>query len=128
MSSKLGNIVRGFVYWALTAGPIGAAVGTLLRHRAFDRLGPVAVPRGTKPGTIGGIVFGVYEYPERVLIERWLPADLPCIELGCSIGVISRVILAKLRADQALIGVEASKDLLELSRKKRCFRRFRGSL
>jgi FkbM family methyltransferase len=66
---------------------------------------------------VSAIVFGIYEYPERVLIERWLPPDLDCVELGCSIGIISRVILNKIHADQKLAAVEASKDLLELSKK-----------
>jgi len=110
-------MIRGFLYWILTAGPVGVAVGAMLKNRAFDSLGPVAVPRKTQPGTIGAIVFGVYEYPERVLIERWLPSDVDCIELGCSIGVISRVILKKLRADKKLTVVEASASLLDLAKK-----------
>lgn len=117
MGNTLGNMVRGFVYWALTAGPVGVAVGKLLRHHAFDQHGPVAVPSGTKPDVIGGIVFGIYEYPERVLIERWLPPGADCIELGCSIGVISRVILHKLQTDYQLIAVEASADLVNLAEK-----------
>jgi len=110
-------MIRGFLYWILTAGPVGTAVGVILKNRAFDSLGPVAVPRKTKPGAIGSIVFGIYEYPERVLIERWLPSDVDCIELGCSIGVISRVILKKLRADKKLTGVEASASLLDLAKR-----------
>jgi len=110
-------MARGFVYWALTAGPVGVVVGRLMRHHAFDRHGPVAVPSGTKPDVIGGIVLGVYEYPERVLIERWLPPGADCIELGCSIGVISRVILHKLQTDHQLIAVEASVDLVGLAEK-----------
>lgn len=112
---KVGGIIRGFVYWLLTAGPVGVLAGTILGHRAFDRLGCVTVPRSTKPSTISAIVFGIYEYPERVLIERWLPPDLDCVELGCSIGIISRVILKKIHPDRKLAAVEASKDLLHLA-------------
>ena len=117
MGKKAGSIARGFFYWALTAGPVGVAAGAALKKRAFDRLGPVSVPPKARPDTVGAIVFGLYEYPERVLIERWLPPDADCIELGCSIGIVSRVILKKLHADRKLIGVEASEDLLDLSRK-----------
>jgi len=117
MSKAAGSKVRGFIYWILTAGPIGVFAGTLLKGRVFDRFGPIAVPQKTKPDTIGAIVFGVYEYPERVLIEHWLPSDVDCIELGCSIGVISRVILKKLRADKRLTGVEASAPLLDLAKR-----------
>lgn len=117
MTKAIGSVIRGFVYWLLTAGPVGVVGGTILRHHTFDRLGRVTVPRSTKPETVSAIVFGIYEYPERVLIERWLPPDLDCVELGCSIGIISRVILKKIHADRKLTAVEASKDLLELSKK-----------
>lgn len=108
--------LRGFVYWILTSGPVGTVVGWIFRHRCFDRLGPVALPAGSKPDIAGAIVFGVYEYPERVLIERWLPRDLDCIELGTSIGVVSRVILRKLEVSRKLFAVEASVGLLDLAK------------
>ena len=116
MNRTIGSVIRGFIYWLLTAGPVGVFAGMILRRHAFDRFGRVTVPRNAKPDTIGAIVFGIYEYPERVLIERWLPPDLDCIELGCSIGIISRVILNKIHADRKLTAVEASRDLLDLSK------------
>jgi FkbM family methyltransferase len=75
------------------------------------------VPDNAKAGVIGGIAFGLYEYPERVLIGRWLPTDLDCVELGCSIGIVSRIILRKLKPMRRLLGVEASAELLDLARK-----------
>jgi len=117
MSNSIGKALRGFVYWFLTKGPIGVTTGVLFKHRAFDGLGSVAVPLATKAATIGAIIYGVYEYPERVLIKRWLPSNLDCIELGCSIGVISRVILQKLEPKRRLIAVEASDELLTLAKR-----------
>jgi FkbM family methyltransferase len=105
------------VYWLLTKGPCGVAAGTILHSRPFDRLGPVAVPPGARVDTVGAIVHGVYEYPERTLIRRWLPSNLNCVELGCSIGIISRVILSKLQPACRLIAVEASQELLDLAKR-----------
>jgi FkbM family methyltransferase len=114
---SIGSALRGFAYWLLTRGPIGVLIGMLLNGRAFDRLGYVMVPDKTKADVLGAIAFGVYEYPERTLIKRWLPPNADCIELGCSIGVISRVILQKLQTDYQLIAVEASADLVNLAEK-----------
>jgi FkbM family methyltransferase len=116
-SIRFRKVFRGFAYWLLTKGPLGTITGTLLRGRAFDRLGPVATPQGAKADTISAIIYGIYEYPERLLVSRWLPSDIDCVELGCSIGVISRVILSKLKPPCRLIAVEASRDLLGLTRK-----------
>jgi FkbM family methyltransferase len=108
--------LRGFVYWLLTVGPLGMAVGWFFRDRCFDRYGAVALPETATPDIAGAIIFEVYEYPERKLIHRWLPSDVDCIELGCSIGIISRVILQKLEPTKRLVAVEASKSLVELSK------------
>ncbi len=110
------NHLRGFIYWLLTTGPVGILTGWVFRHRCFDCAGPVALPSEAKADIAGAIIFGVYEYPERILIQRWLPRDKDCIELGCSIGIISRLILHKLEPTKRLVAVEASESLLELSR------------
>jgi len=116
-SVSIASRLRGFAYWSLTRGPIGALAGAIFRGHAFDRLGRVAVPDNANAEVIGGIAFGLYEYPERVLIGRWLPPDLDCVELGCSIGIISRVILRKLKPMQRLWGIEASTELLDLAKR-----------
>jgi FkbM family methyltransferase len=109
------KLLRGIIYWLLTAGPVGVLSGWFFRHRCFDRAGPVVLPSDAKANIAGAIIFGVYEYPERKLIQRWLPVDLDCIELGCSIGVISRFILRKLEPERRLFAVEASERLLGLA-------------
>jgi FkbM family methyltransferase len=115
--ASLKSWLRGKIYWLITDGPVGTICGTIMRGRACDTLGRVAVPEEAKAETVAAIIFGVYEYPERLLISRWLPNDLDCVELGCSIGVISRVILSKLNPACRLIAVEASEKLLDLTRK-----------
>jgi FkbM family methyltransferase len=108
--------LRGLLYWLLSAGPIGRLTGWLLRDHCFDGRGRVSLPPKATSDVVGAIVFGIYEYPERLLIRRWLPRDIDCIELGSSIGIISRVILQKLEPAKRLMAVEASESLLTLSR------------
>ena len=115
MRQKAANHFRGFIYWLLTKGPVGVFVGMIFRNRTFDHLGSLALPGGAGPETASAIIFGLYEYPERVLIQRWLPQDCDCVELGCSIGVISRIILQKLATPRCLVAVEASPSLLNLA-------------
>jgi len=117
VSTSWANWLRGSIYWLLTAGPAGTICGWMLRRNVFDRLGPVYVPQESKSDTIGAIIFGMYEYPERVLIKRWLPSGLDCVELGSSIGIISRVILQKLDPTRRVFAVEASEELLDLAEK-----------
>jgi FkbM family methyltransferase len=107
--------LRGFIYWLITSGPIGAIAGRVFRNRCFDKLGPVILPAGAKPNVVSAVLFGVYEFQERTLINRWLPQDLDCVEFGSSIGVVSRVILEKLEVKRRLFAVEASAELLDLA-------------
>ena len=111
------NRLRGLLYWALSTGPFGTIAGLLFRRNCFDLNGGIALPKGSRASTAGTIIFGLYEYPERVLIKKWLPTNLDCVELGCSIGVISRVILHHLDNRQRLLAVEASEQLLQLAQR-----------
>jgi FkbM family methyltransferase len=112
---SLKSWLRGKIYLLITGGPVGTICGSIMRGRVSDALGRVAVPEGAKAESVAAIVFGVYEYPERQLIGRWLPRDIDCVELGCSIGIISRVILSRLQPACRLIAVEASHELLDLA-------------
>ncbi len=108
--------LRGFIYWLLSTGPVGRLAGWFFRDHCFDSHGRVSLPPKATSDVAGAIIFGIYEYPERVLINRWLPPDLDCIELGSSIGIITRVILHRLGPTKRLVAVEASESLLALSR------------
>src|SRR5262249_33016995 len=55
---------------------------------------------------------GSYEREERMLIERFLPADLPVIELGGAIGVVSCFTSRKLARPEQHIVVEANPSLI----------------
>lgn len=114
---SLKSWLRGKIYWLITDGPVGTICGTIMRGRACDALGRVVLPEEAQAETVAAIAFGVYEYPERQLIGRWLPRDVDCVELGCSIGIISRVILSRLQPSCRLIAVEASQELLGLAKR-----------
>lgn len=59
---------------------------------------------------------GLYELPERNLMKKHLPADLPVVELGGSYGIVSGLINRKLDRDKAQVIVEANPQLLDLCR------------
>ena len=109
--------LKGCVYWLLTASPLASALGKVLHYRPFDWLGTLELPEGTSPKTVSGIAFGVYEYSERYLIRKWLPHDINVVELGGSIGIVSREILHRIEPERSLIVVEAIPKLAELIKK-----------
>lgn len=55
-----------------------------------------------------------YETEARRLIARYLPADLPVVELGGSIGVVSCFTNRRLKRPEAHVVVEAAVDLVPL--------------
>lgn len=59
---------------------------------------------------------GFYEAPERAMIAKWLPKDLPVIELGGSYGIVSHAIRRHLTPGTPLLVVEANPDLLPFCR------------
>lgn len=98
----------------MTKGPIGWIVGNSLgRFWQRDKNGRLTIPRGASYEIRSSIIFGVYELPERRLIKKWLPARVPCIELGASIGIITREIGAKLDKETPLVAVEAVPSLAD---------------
>lgn len=64
--------------------------------------------------TCSTIRFGLYESAERRFIKRYLCPDLPVIELGAGIGVVSSVIGQKLNHGVELISLEANPRLADL--------------
>lgn len=108
--------LRGFLYWLMTDSWLAWVVGTAFSRRAFDRHGRLSVPLDASPYLVSGLIFGAYEYSERYLIRKWLPKNCNVVELGASIGVISREILHRIDAHERLIAVEAVPSLVELAR------------
>lgn len=110
------GLLRACGYKALSDSWITKLVGRCFSQRAFDKLGPVRLPPGCSASLTSGILFGIYEYSERFLIRKHLPSNVDVVELGASIGIVSRDILQRLDASQRLIAVEALPALAELAR------------
>lgn len=89
-----------------------------LRHRGrFYFAGrPVRLPPRTKLGIRHAIATGSYEDAERDLIGQYLQSDLPVIELGGCLGLVSRVISEKLELEVDHLIVEANPALLDYCR------------
>lgn len=77
---------------------------------------PVAVPPGTILGIRHAIVSGGYESAERQLIARHVRSDVPVIELGGCLGLVSGCISDALNDDVPHIVVEANPALLDACR------------
>lgn len=56
-----------------------------------------------------------YEKAESELVRKHLLPDVPVIELGCGIGVVSRQILACLDANTPFVGIEANPALADVA-------------
>ena len=98
----------------LTSAPIDR----LLRNRRIPygaaRLLRVRIPDPSAASvTAAAVFFGVYEPSERRSIQRGFPVDLPIVELGSGIGVISSL-LAFSMTKGPLVCVEANERLHDI--------------
>jgi len=108
--------MKGFAYWLATSSPLAGALGSTIRYRPFDRLGRLSLPHNVSPKVVAGIACGAYEYSERYLIRKWLPRNLDVVELGASIGIISREILTRIEPQARLIAIEALQQLVDFAK------------
>ena len=60
------------------------------------------------------LAFGLHEVEERALVRRWLPHDVPVIEIGGGLGVVSCLINRKLQRCGDHVVVEANPTMAEL--------------
>jgi FkbM family methyltransferase len=67
----------------------------------------------------GSLFFGIYESAERALLNQWLPPDLPVVEFGGGIGVVSCLANRKLVRPAQHIVVEANPNLISLLERNR---------
>jgi FkbM family methyltransferase len=90
----------------------------LARGRGLQAYGiPIYVPSDIPWDVFKQIIRGHYEIAEKTLIERHLPPDLPVIELGGSIGVISAIIRRRLQPAAPMVVVEANPRIVDLCKK-----------
>lgn len=90
----------------------------IARHGStFDYHGlSVNVPRAAGLSAMNALLRGKYEREEAALIARHLPPDLPVIELGGSLGVVSKLIRSRLSDGVPHLVVEANADLVPICR------------
>ncbi len=60
------------------------------------------------------LFFGLHEIDERALVERWLPKNLPVVEFGGGLGVVSCMANRLLERPDRHVVVEANPYLLDL--------------
>ena len=60
------------------------------------------------------LFFGLHEIDERALVARWLPQDLPVVDFGGGLGVVSCMANRRLKQPDRHIVVEANPCLLDL--------------
>jgi len=65
------------------------------------------------------IAFGYHETEERLLIRRWLPKNLPLIELGGGLGIVSCLANRRLADPEKHIVVEANPEMLAVLERNR---------
>jgi len=74
----------------------------------------VRLPADVDVAAANALIRGKYEQEEAALITKHLPADLPVIELGGSLGVVSALIRSRLNSDTRHLIVEANPRLIEI--------------
>ncbi|MRU14958.1 FkbM family methyltransferase [Roseovarius sp. A21] len=72
------------------------------------------LPKHSPVAAIRAILAGNYEKPERDLSRKWLPKDLPVVELGGAYGIVSNLLRNHLNPGTQLIVVEANPDLIDI--------------
>jgi FkbM family methyltransferase len=120
-------------YWSMVGGPIGRsgrrAAGWFV-ERSGDRVRIDGAVFSTRSPLIarsqkGEMLLGRHEVAERRMLERWLPADLPVIELGGGLGVVSCLANRKLARPQDHVVVEANPGIIPLLEQNRDLNRCR---
>ncbi len=78
----------------------------------------VDTPMITRPHK-STLVFGLHEMEERELVKRWLPPDLPVLEFGGGLGVVSCLVNRRVKDPTRHIVVEANPAMVPVLRSNR---------
>ncbi|MCH7228007.1 FkbM family methyltransferase [Haloferula sp. A504] len=105
---------KAFIYYVLAESPVASLLGRMLWSPVPTWHGPFYASRNCRANTKSTLLFGLYELAERKLIQRHLPPDHDCVELGASMGVVSRCIARRLGPGRSLLMVEPAPDNFEV--------------
>jgi FkbM family methyltransferase len=67
----------------------------------------------------GSFFFGIHESAARALLNQWLPENLPVVEFGGGIGVVSCLANRKLTRPESHVVIEANPNLIPLLQQNR---------
>tara|TARA_B100001059_G_C17710061_1_gene514957 strand:+ start:65 stop:805 length:741 start_codon:yes stop_codon:yes gene_type:complete len=87
----------------------------------------ISIPSDASFNIKYSLIRGRYEASERKLINKYLVSKSNVIELGGSLGIISKLINAKLETDSTFVVVEANPDIIKFCKKNIYFERRRHS-
>ena len=76
----------------------------------------VEVPASTGIGLCNALLRNKYEASEAAMILAYLPPNVPVIELGGSLGIVSRLVRSRLRADIRHLVLEANPEIIDVCR------------
>jgi FkbM family methyltransferase len=96
--------------WFLFAGKIGRVSRTM--PGGLIRLGPCLFRSDVQSREF--LLNGSYEGKERFASKRYIRRDVPVVELGASLGVVSCLVNRRLRAPQRHVVVEANPEVLPM--------------
>lgn len=98
---------------------VGRAVELLGDRVRMDGLiYSVATPQISR-GHKSTLAFGLHEMEERELIRRWLPPDIPVVEFGGGLGVVSCLTNKKLERPQDHVVFEANPSMISVLERNR---------
>jgi FkbM family methyltransferase len=120
LSKKIGRRLRWYrTRFQVNNQIVGRGIELLGNRVRMDGLTySVAAPQISR-GHKSTLAFGLHEIEERELIRRWLPSDLPVLELGGGLGVVSCLTNRKLDRPDHHVVVEANPSMVPILKKNR---------
>lgn len=109
--------MKSLIYKFLSSNLLSLCIGSLFSRRVLSFNGWVHVHQSTSNKNKTAIACGIYEFPERLLIKKYLKESLPVIECGASLGVVTRTIQQKLLRNQIIIALEPNPILQDIIKK-----------
>lgn len=112
--TRIASAFRGRDHWWI--GRLIELTGNVVKLDGcrFDVNSPaISTPVKTR------LLFGTYEQPERAALSDFLRADLPTVEFGGGIGVVSCLANKRMRDPAKHVVVEANPDLIAIIERNR---------
>ena len=109
--------MKSLIYRILSSHLLSFCIGSMFRGRIPSFRGWIHVLESTSKKNKTAILLGIYEFPERLLIKKYLKKSLPVIECGASLGVVTRTIQKTISNNQKIIALEPNPNLQDVLKK-----------